>query len=125
MPLNSPGQGWQRFPTPPHCLQLIPHPLRCLCAMQYFYEEQLHRMECLSQESVSFTDVLAQMCDMLEPQVGTVLPHDCFRSKRAAMGTHRYKARLKGGVVGKGMALARLAVAAALAGTHVCLYRPN
>lgn len=37
--------------------------------LQYFYEEQLHRMECLSQESVSFTDVLAQMSDMLEPAV--------------------------------------------------------
>ena len=37
--------------------------------LQYFYEEQLHRMECLSQESVSFADVLSQMTDMLQPQV--------------------------------------------------------
>lgn len=36
--------------------------------LMYFYEEQLHRMECLSQESVSFSDVLAQMSDMLQPQ---------------------------------------------------------
>lgn len=37
--------------------------------MQYFYEEQLHRMECLSQESVSFFDVMGQLHDMLNPEV--------------------------------------------------------
>jgi len=35
--------------------------------LMFFYEEQLHRMECLSQECVSFADVMAQMQDMLEP----------------------------------------------------------
>eukprot|EP00887_Chlorella_sp_A99_P001590 scaffold8.g1590.t1 len=36
--------------------------------LTYFYEEQLHRMECLSQESVSFDDVMSQLRDMLEPE---------------------------------------------------------
>ena len=35
---------------------------------QWFYEEQLHRMECLSQESVAFADVVSQLQDMLSPQ---------------------------------------------------------
>ena len=40
----------------------------CRCAAQYFYEEQLHRMECLSQEPVLFEDVLCQMHDMIQPR---------------------------------------------------------
>ena len=38
------------------------------CILQYFYEEQLHRMECLSQEPVLFEDVLCQMHDMIQPR---------------------------------------------------------
>jgi hypothetical protein len=38
------------------------------CVAQYFYEEQLHRMECLSQEPVLFEDVLCQMHDMIQPR---------------------------------------------------------
>lgn len=38
-----------------------------LFPLQYFYEEQLHRMECLSQEPVLFEDVLCQMTDMINP----------------------------------------------------------
>ncbi|GAB4813663.1 hypothetical protein N2152v2_000709 [Parachlorella kessleri] len=53
----------------------------------YFYEEQLHRMECLSQESVSFADVLSQMTDMLQPQdPGCFTLMDLKRS-RALAGT--------------------------------------
>ena len=48
-----------RIPTPPLLL-----PSR----HQYFYEEQLHRMECLSQEPVLFEDVLCQMTDMINPE---------------------------------------------------------
>eukprot|EP00239_Pterosperma_sp_CCMP1384_P003288 CAMPEP_0197843816 /NCGR_PEP_ID=MMETSP1438-20131217/757_1 /TAXON_ID=1461541 /ORGANISM="Pterosperma sp., Strain CCMP1384" /LENGTH=523 /DNA_ID=CAMNT_0043454213 /DNA_START=464 /DNA_END=2035 /DNA_ORIENTATION=+ len=36
--------------------------------MRYFYEEQLHRMECLSQEPVMFEDVLCQLSDMVKPE---------------------------------------------------------
>ncbi|OMO69007.1 hypothetical protein CCACVL1_19700 [Corchorus capsularis] len=36
--------------------------------MQFFYEEQLHRMECLAQEPVLFEDILCQIVDMIGPQ---------------------------------------------------------
>ncbi|EPS71483.1 hypothetical protein M569_03272, partial [Genlisea aurea] len=36
--------------------------------MQFFYEEQLHRMECMAQEPVLFEDILCQMVDMLNPE---------------------------------------------------------
>jgi len=35
--------------------------------MRYFYAEQLHRMECLSQEPVLFEDILCQVHDMIKP----------------------------------------------------------
>lgn len=40
--------------------------------MRYFYEEQLHRMECMAQEPVLFEDIVCQMCDMIRPKVGCV-----------------------------------------------------
>ncbi|KAI4369453.1 hypothetical protein MLD38_017890 [Melastoma candidum] len=36
--------------------------------MQYFYEEQLHRMECMAQEPVLFEDILCQIIDMIDPE---------------------------------------------------------
>ncbi|CAA2983833.1 serine threonine phosphatase 2A regulatory subunit B beta-like [Olea europaea subsp. europaea] len=36
--------------------------------MQFFYEEQLHRMECMAQEPVLFEDILCQMVDMISPE---------------------------------------------------------
>ncbi|KAG0497824.1 hypothetical protein HPP92_002515 [Vanilla planifolia] len=36
--------------------------------MQFFYEEQLHRMECMAQEPVMFEDILCQMVDMISPE---------------------------------------------------------
>ncbi|GAB2280652.1 hypothetical protein Dimus_015280, partial [Dionaea muscipula] len=33
--------------------------------MQFFYEEQLHRMECMAQEPVLFEDILCQIIDMI------------------------------------------------------------
>ncbi|KAL4853724.1 putative serine/threonine protein phosphatase 2A regulatory subunit B''gamma [Chlorella vulgaris] len=51
----------------------------------YFYEEQLHRMECLSQESVSFDDIMAQMQDMVGPQDPSYFTlHDLKRSRPLA-----------------------------------------
>lgn len=35
--------------------------------MKYFYQEQLQRMECISQEVVSFADVVCQLHDMIKP----------------------------------------------------------
>ena len=39
--------------------------------MQFFYEEQLHRMECMGQEPVLFEDILCQIVDMISPEVST------------------------------------------------------
>ncbi|XP_039122387.1 serine/threonine protein phosphatase 2A regulatory subunit B''beta-like [Dioscorea cayenensis subsp. rotundata] len=36
--------------------------------MQFFFEEQLHRMECMAQEPVLFEDILCQMVDMVAPE---------------------------------------------------------
>ncbi|XP_050215827.2 probable serine/threonine protein phosphatase 2A regulatory subunit B''delta [Mercurialis annua] len=36
--------------------------------MQFFYEEQLHRMECMAQEPVVFEDILCQLFDMIGPE---------------------------------------------------------
>eukprot|EP00658_Telonema_sp_P-2_P006087 TRINITY_DN12316_c0_g1_i12.p1 TRINITY_DN12316_c0_g1~~TRINITY_DN12316_c0_g1_i12.p1 ORF type:complete len:175 (+),score=52.47 TRINITY_DN12316_c0_g1_i12:117-641(+) len=35
--------------------------------MVHFYTEQLHRMECMNQEIVSFEDILCQLSDMICP----------------------------------------------------------
>jgi serine/threonine-protein phosphatase 2A regulatory subunit B'' len=37
--------------------------------MNFFYEEQVHRMEYLGHEHVSFNDLVCQLTDMLKPQV--------------------------------------------------------
>lgn len=37
--------------------------------MQYFYEDQKHRMEDLHKEAVPFEDILCQIVDMINPQV--------------------------------------------------------
>lgn len=36
--------------------------------LQFFYEEQLHRMECMAQEAVLFEDILCQLFDMVKPE---------------------------------------------------------
>lgn len=36
--------------------------------MLFFYEEQLHRMECMAQEPVLFEDILCQLVDMIGPE---------------------------------------------------------
>ncbi|RLN08777.1 serine/threonine protein phosphatase 2A regulatory subunit B' [Panicum miliaceum] len=37
--------------------------------LQFFFEEQLHRMECMAQEPVLFEDILCQLIDMIGPEV--------------------------------------------------------
>ncbi|KAK4425240.1 Serine/threonine protein phosphatase 2A regulatory subunit B''beta [Sesamum alatum] len=50
--------------------------------MQFFYEEQLHRMECMAQEPVLFEDILCQMVDMIHPEDESyVTLHDLKGSK--------------------------------------------
>lgn len=36
--------------------------------MEYFYEEQVHRLEYLNHEPILFVDLLCQMNDMIKPQ---------------------------------------------------------
>ena len=55
--------------------------------MQYFYEEQLHRMECLSQEPVAFSDVLCQLHDMLSPEREGAFTMRDLRRRRSMAGT--------------------------------------
>ncbi|GMP68054.1 hypothetical protein CsSME_00027805 [Camellia sinensis var. sinensis] len=50
--------------------------------MQFFYEEQLHRMECMAQEPVLFEDILCQIVDMIGPENESyVTLHDLKGSK--------------------------------------------
>ncbi|KAJ3693159.1 hypothetical protein LUZ60_012254 [Juncus effusus] len=50
------------------CVDLDGNGILTANEMQYFYEEQLHRMECMTQEPVLFEDILCQMIDMICPQ---------------------------------------------------------
>lgn len=54
--------------------------------MEYFYEEQLRRLEYLNQEVVPFKDVLCQMSDMLCPQVQNMFTLQDFYNKKAISG---------------------------------------
>ncbi|XP_010523368.1 PREDICTED: serine/threonine protein phosphatase 2A regulatory subunit B''beta-like [Tarenaya hassleriana] len=50
--------------------------------MQFFYEEQLHRMECMAQEPVIFEDILCQIIDMIGPENESYITlHDLKGSK--------------------------------------------
>ncbi|XP_044482894.1 serine/threonine protein phosphatase 2A regulatory subunit B''beta-like [Mangifera indica] len=50
--------------------------------MQFFYEEQLHRMECMAQEPVLFEDILCQIIDMTGPENESYITlHDLKGSK--------------------------------------------
>ncbi|KAL8539029.1 hypothetical protein ACS0TY_000866 [Phlomoides rotata] len=50
--------------------------------MQFFYEEQLHRMECMAQEPVLFEDILCQIVDMISPEDDSYFTlHDIKGSK--------------------------------------------
>ena len=51
------------------CIDLDGNGVLTLNEMQFFYEEQLHRMECMAQEPVLFEDILCQIVDMIAPEV--------------------------------------------------------
>lgn len=59
------GYFWFRF----KCVDLDCDGVITPNEMQYFYEEQLHRMECMAQEPVLFEDIVCQMADMIGPAV--------------------------------------------------------
>ncbi|CAL9207741.1 unnamed protein product [Musa hybrid cultivar] len=50
------------------CIDLDGNGILTANEMQFFYEEQLHRMECMAQEPVLFEDILCQMIDMIGPE---------------------------------------------------------
>ncbi|KAL3750421.1 hypothetical protein ACJRO7_011426 [Eucalyptus globulus] len=50
------------------CIDLDGNGILTRNELQYFYEEQLHRMECMAQEPVLFEDILCQIIDMIGPE---------------------------------------------------------
>ncbi|XXG89668.1 hypothetical protein AAC387_Pa12g1618 [Persea americana] len=59
------------------CIDLDENGIITYNEMQFFYEEQLHRMECMAQEPVLFEDILCQMVDMIKPEKESCLTlHD-------------------------------------------------
>ncbi len=52
--------------------------------MEYFYEEQLHRLEYLNQEAVLFKDVLCQITDMVAPASANQFVLSDLKGKKAA-----------------------------------------
>ncbi|CAN0890229.1 Probable serine/threonine protein phosphatase 2A regulatory subunit B''gamma [Linum grandiflorum] len=51
-----------------NCIDLDGNGVLTSNEMQFFYEEQLHRMECMAQEPVTFEDILCQIIDMIGPE---------------------------------------------------------
>lgn len=54
--------------------------------MEFFYEEQLRRLEYLNQEMVPFKDILCQMSDMLNPKVKDQYRLEDFLEKKNISG---------------------------------------
>lgn len=50
------------------CIDLDANGVLTRNELQFFYEEQLHRMECMAQEAVLFEDILCQLFDMVKPE---------------------------------------------------------
>jgi hypothetical protein len=55
------------------CIDLDGNGILTRNEMQFIYEEQLHRMECMAQEPVLFEDILCQIIDMIGPEVCPLL----------------------------------------------------
>ncbi|XP_071724829.1 serine/threonine protein phosphatase 2A regulatory subunit B''beta-like [Rutidosis leptorrhynchoides] len=55
------------------CIDLDGNGILTRNEMQFFYEEQLHRMECMAQEPVLFEDILCQIIDMIGPENETYI----------------------------------------------------
>jgi len=55
--------------------------------MNYFYEEQLQRMECLNYETINFKDLMCQMNDMIFPRSEGQFQLSDFKRRRKFAGT--------------------------------------
>jgi len=51
------------------CVDLDGDGLITMFDMEFFYQEQLHRMECFGHEPVAIRDILCQLLDMVKPNV--------------------------------------------------------
>jgi len=68
--LNHHRMGWLENVTNRFkCIDLDGNGVLTRNELQFFYEEQLHRMECMAQEAVLFEDILCQIIDMIKPEV--------------------------------------------------------
>lgn len=64
------------------CIDLDGNSILTPNEMQFFYDEQLNRMECMAQEPVLFEDILCQMVDMISPEnEGAITIRDLKGSK--------------------------------------------
>mmetsp|Transcript_1638 Transcript_1638/g.4244 ORF Transcript_1638/g.4244 Transcript_1638/m.4244 type:complete len:571 (-) Transcript_1638:140-1852(-) len=54
--------------------------------LQYFYEEQVQRMECLHYETIPFTDIMCQMNDMISPDTEGLFRLSDFKRQRKFAG---------------------------------------
>lgn len=54
------------------CIDLDGNGILTHIELQFFFEEQLHRMECMAQEPVLFEDILCQLIDMIGPEVAFI-----------------------------------------------------
>ena len=67
------------------CIDLVGNGVIVEHEMRHFYDEQVHRMECLSQEPVQFEDVLTQVSDMVKPEMpGAFTLKDLKRGRKMA-----------------------------------------
>lgn len=66
------------------CIDLDGNGLLTRNEMQFFYEEQLHRMECMAQEPVRFEDILCQIIDMIGPEDDSYLTLNDLKGKKLA-----------------------------------------
>ncbi|MED6114498.1 hypothetical protein PIB30_080795 [Stylosanthes scabra] len=66
------------------CIDLYGDEVLTWQELQFFYEEQLHRMECLGLEPIYFEDILCMMFDMINPKdEGYITLRDLKGSKRS------------------------------------------
>uniref|UniRef100_A0A6N2LDL6 EF-hand domain-containing protein n=1 Tax=Salix viminalis TaxID=40686 RepID=A0A6N2LDL6_SALVM len=71
-----------------NCLDLDGNGVLTPNELQYFYEEQLHRMECMAQEPVLFEDILCQIVDMIAPEVENLFFSHTLESSSFCASSH-------------------------------------
>ncbi|XP_047307253.1 serine/threonine protein phosphatase 2A regulatory subunit B''beta-like [Impatiens glandulifera] len=64
------------------CIDLDNNGILTRSEMQFFYEEQLHRMECMAQEAVLYEDILCQIIDMIKPENESYLTLQDLKGKK-------------------------------------------